>query len=573
LTGRFRSWFGAYGEVLAQRDVRLLFSGLVISATGSWAYNTALLAFIYDRTHSLGWVGAAGVARMLASLVLSPYSGVIVERSDRFRLLLGTNLLAAVWQVGLAILVISHGPVVVAIALSMLTAAANAFEKPAVGATMPTLVPEGNLVAANALQSTIDNLTVIVGPAVGAVLLIAGSASVVFFVNAASFVLTAILVSQIRHRTVKVDVSEGGTVGFLSQMGVGMRTILGARSARVLVSLCALVSFVYGTDTVLFIAVSAHKLGTGARGYGFLMVGLGIGGVLMAAAVDRLASRPRLAWVIIAGVAGYCLPTALLVVIRSPVPAVVVEVFRGGSTLVVDVLAFTALQRATPSDQLGRVMGIFWALITAVIALGMLITPPITRAFGLDGGLWVMAVAPFLVGLLALPALRAVDRATAAASAALGPRVALLEQLDMFASASRPLLERLASLMQDREFITGTPIVTEGAPADYLYVLIEGQVEVTASGEAGGAPRLIRTMRAPVYFGEIGILERIPRTASVIAASACRCALLDGDTLLEVLNDAAASTSLRNSASSRLALTHPSLRSGDDEAATLAGSL
>jgi len=573
LTGRFKSWFSSYGEVLSQRDVRLLFGGLAISTTGSWAYNTALLAFIYERTHSLGWIGAAGVARMVASLLLSPYSGVVVERSDRFRLLLGTNTLAAVWQVGLAITAISKGPVLLAIAFSVLTAATTVFEKPAVGATMPTLVSERNLVAANALQSTIDNLTVIVGPAIGALLLFAASASVVFFINAASFLFAALTVSQIKHRTAKVDVSEGGTVGFLQQITVGMRTILGARSARALVALCALVSFVYGTDTVLFIGVSAQKLGTGAKGYGYLLVGLGIGGVLMAAAVDKLASRSRLAWVIIAGVAGYCLPTALLVVIHTPVLAVIVEVFRGGSTLVVDVLAFTALQRATPNEQLGRVMGVFWALITAVIALGMLVTPQISRAFGLDATLWIMAIGPFLLGLFGLPALLSVDSSTAAASAALAPRVALLEQLEMFASASRPLLERLASVMQDQNFAAGLKIITEGAAADYLYVLVEGEVQITASGESGGPAKLIRTMQAPVYFGEIGILEHIPRTANVTALGDCKCALIDGDTLLEALNDASASSSLRDSASSRLAVTHPSLRSGDDEAATFAGSL
>jgi MFS family permease len=385
--------------------------------------------------------------------------------------------------------------------------------------------------------------------------------------------LAALLISQIKHRTVKVDVTEGGTAGLFKQMGVGVRTIVGARSARALVALCALVSFVYGTDTVLFVGVSAHKLGTGAKGYGYLLVGLGIGGVLMAPAVDRLAARSRLSWVILAGVAGYCLPTALLVVIHTPMLAVVVEVFRGGSTLVVDVLAFTALQRATPNDQLGRVMGVFWALITALIALGMLITPPIARGLGLDAGLWIMAVAPFLIALLALPALLAVDGATAGANSALAPRVALLEQLGMFASASRPLLERLAADAQEREFAAGTEIITEGAPADYLYVLVDGEVEVTASGELGGAPKPIRTMQAPTYFGEIGILEHIPRTANVIAAVVCKCVLIDGATLLEALSDAAASTSLRASASSRLALTHPSLRSGDDDAATAAASL
>jgi hypothetical protein len=59
-----------YRSALARRDLRLLFGGLLISATGSWAYNVALLAFIYQRTHSLGWIGAAGIARMLPGVAV-----------------------------------------------------------------------------------------------------------------------------------------------------------------------------------------------------------------------------------------------------------------------------------------------------------------------------------------------------------------------------------------------------------------------------------------------------------------------------------------------------------------------
>ncbi|MBA2309754.1 MAG: hypothetical protein H0W01_10785 [Pseudonocardiales bacterium] len=55
----------SHRAVLAQRDVRLLFNGVLISTTGSWAYNVALLAFVFERAHSLGWVGAAGLVRMI----------------------------------------------------------------------------------------------------------------------------------------------------------------------------------------------------------------------------------------------------------------------------------------------------------------------------------------------------------------------------------------------------------------------------------------------------------------------------------------------------------------------------
>jgi CRP-like cAMP-binding protein len=286
---------------------------------------------------------------------------------------------------------------------------------------------------------------------------------------------------------------------------------------------------------------------------------LGIGGLLMAAAVDKLAARGRLAWVIIGGVAGYTLPTALLTVIHSPAIAVIVEVFRGGSTLVVDVLALTALQRAVPKDQLGRVMGTFFAFVIGAIALGTVITPPISSALGLNAALLIMAGVPLLLALLTLPALRRVDRDTAAASVILAPKIALLEQLGIFATASRPLLERLASEAGEREFAAGTEIITEGADADYLYVLAEGAVQVSARGEAGGPAKPIRTMQAPTYFGEIGILERMPRTASVTAAERCRCLLIDGDELLDAVQSSSASSSMLTRARSLLAVTHPSL--------------
>jgi CRP-like cAMP-binding protein/predicted MFS family arabinose efflux permease len=573
VTRHLKSWFSSYGSVLSIRDVRLLLTGLTISAAGSWAYSVALLAFVYGRTHSLGWVGVAGFVRYLPPLLLSPYAGVIVERTDRIRLMVVGNGLCMLWQCALAVVALTGGPVVLALAFSVLGAASSVFEAPAVGATLPTLVSENDLVAANALQSTIDNLTVVLGPAIGAVLLLAGSPALVFFINAATFGIAALLVSQIKHRTTAVDVTEGGTAGIFKQMGVGAKAILGARSARVLVGLCALVSFVYGTDTVLFVGVSAHKLGTGANGFGYLLAGLGIGGLLMAAGVDRLAARGSLAWVIIGGVAGYTLPTALLTVIHSPAVAVVVEVFRGGSTLVVDVLALTALQRAVPKEQLGRVMGSFFAFVIGAIALGTVITPPIANALGLDAALLIMAGAPFLLALFAVPELQRVDRDTAAASAILAPKVALLEQLGIFAAASRPLLERLASEAEEREFADGTAIITEGTEADYLYVLVEGTVEVTASGESGGPPKPIRTMQAPTYFGEIGILERIPRTANVIAANSCRCLLIDGEELLDAVQSANASSSMLSRARSLLAATHPSVRSDEDVEPVATGSV
>jgi predicted MFS family arabinose efflux permease len=546
-----------YRAVLAHRDVRLLFGGLLISVTGSWAYNVALLAFVYERTHSLSWVGAAGLFRMIPQLLLSAYGGVIAERTERIRLMAGADVLCALWQLGLAIVAATSAPPLLALVLAGLTSASSVIYPPAAAATIPSLVDEDDLAAANALNGTIEQLVVIVGPAIGAVLLLVASAAAVFGINAASFLISAVLVSRIRGRSRPVDVTEGGSVGPLRQMLVGVRTIAALPAARTLVVYSVLVSFVYGTDTVLFVGASAQKLGTGSEGFGYLLAGLGVGGVLAAGAVDRLAGSRRLGMIILAGSVGYCLPTALLVVIHSPLLAFIVQVFRGAATLVVDVLAVTALQRAVASDQLARVFGVFFAFVIAAIALGTVLTPVLVNAGGLDAGLWTMAVAPAVVAVAGYPALQAVDRETAQRAAELEPRVAVLERLDIFDSASRPILERLATIATETSFAPGETIIREGDTADALYVLTSGDVEVSARGEAGGASRPVRTMTAPAYFGEIGVLERIPRTATVTADDDVRALRIDGEAFRDALTASPASSSLMENARSRLSLTHP----------------
>jgi CRP-like cAMP-binding protein/MFS family permease len=548
-----------YRAALGRRDLRLLFGGLLISATGSWAYNVALLAYVYDHTHSLGWVGAAGLGRFLPSLVLSAYAGVIAERYERVAVMVSSDLLCVACQALLAVVAFAGGPPGLVVGLASLTALANLVYNPAVAAMIPQIADEDELAAANALNGTIENLTVMTGPAIGAGLLALGSPGSVFVINAASFLVSALVVSRIRVRSRPVDVTESGEAGPLAQMLVGVRAIVDSHAARVPVALCALVSFVYGTDSVLFVGVSENRLGTGPEGFGYLVAGLGVGGVLAAGWVNGLAGSRRLALVITAGGVLYCLPTALLTLVHSPVLAFGLQVLRGASTLIVDVLAVTALQRAVPNDTVARVFGVFFAIVLGAISLGTIITPPIVHGLGLDGGLLIMAFVPAALALAGYPSLARLDRASAARFAELAPRIAILERLGIFAAAPQPVLERLASACVPVEFGAGEAIVREGDPADALYVILEGSVGVTAQGESGAEQRL-RTMGPETYFGEIGLLERIARTATVTAEAPTRCYRIDGDEFLAALTTTPPATSLLEGARTRLATSHPSRR-------------
>ena len=533
----------------------MLFSGLIVSATGSWAYNVGLLALVYERTHSLTWVGGAGLARFAPALLASSYGGVLAERTERIRLMIWADLLCMVWQVGLVLVASSRGPVGLALVFSALTSVTNVVYSPAVAATIPSIVDESDLVAANALNGTIDNLVVILGPAVGALLVLVGSPTTAFIANAVSFGVSAVIVSRIHARSRAVDVTEEGTAGPLRQMLVGVRTILSHRAARVLVALSALVSFVYGTDTVLFVAVSERRLGTGSEGFGYLLVGLGIGGIIMALGMDRLSQLPNLAPIILAGVALYSLPTALLIFTHSAVFAFCLQIVRGAATLVVDVLAITALQRSVRSDELARVFGVFFAFVLGAICLGALLAPVFIKAFGLDDALFTGAFGPLAIGLLGYISLQRVDVSAAVRARALAPRVAVLEGLGMFAAAHQVVLERLAAVETDVAFERGAVIVREGDIADAMYVLVEGEVEVRAHRGAGLPDRLICTLTSPAYFGEIGVIERIPRTATVTAVSACQCARIEGSDLLESLSITGSVVSLVSTAQARLNVT------------------
>ncbi len=551
---------GSYRSALEHRDLRLLLGGLAVSATGNWAYKVGLLAFVFDRTHSLTWVAAATLARYIPSLLLGIYGGVIAERVQRIRLMAWSDRLCALWQAGLAITVATHGPVLLALVLAALTSASNVVYSPAVAAAIPSLVGEDDLVAANAMKGTIDSLVVIAGPAIGTALLLLGRPGLVFGVNAASFLVSAAIVSRIGVRSRTVDVRAGGAAGPLRQMAVGMRTIFGLRAAQTAVAFFALGSFVYGTDPVLLVGVSAHKLGTGSDGFGYLFAALGVGGVAMTPVVNRLAGSRGLAPIMICGLAGYTLPTALLTAIHSVSIAFALEVVRGASTLVVDVLAVTALQRAVPTARLARAFGVFFVFAVAGNILGTVVAPEVVRAFGFDAALLSMAFVPFAIGLLGYPALMAIDRDTASRAAALAPNVALLEQLGMFATASRPMLERLAGQGVSASFDAGEAIVRQGDPADALYILSEGEVEVRSRGETDAPEHHLRNLEAPAYFGEIGVLAAIPRTATIITTTRCRCLRIEGADLLDALETATISSAVLQDAYAHLVRTHPSLR-------------
>jgi hypothetical protein len=360
-------------------------------------------------------------------------------------------------------------------------------------------------------------------------------------------------------RSRRSDVTRGGSAGPLRQVADGFRALASSAPVATFVAFSVLASFVYGTDTVLFVPISRLQLHSGTSGYGYLLAGLGVGGVAGAVLVNRLAARTRLAGSILGGMAVFCLPTALLVVVHQPVVGFALQIVRGAGTLVVDTLAITALQRSAPADMVARVFGAFFALVLAAISLGALITPLLLHA-GLHPTMLVYGAGIPALCLLGLPWLLRADKVAAAKAELIAPRVAILERLDLFRVASRSSLESLAAAAEDVEVPAGTVLIAEGDVADAFYVLTEGRLDVTAVGENRLQSVFLRTLEPVSYAGEIGLLGGVPRTATVTAESDCRVLRIGGQDFLDALTSLSASPSLLEGARARLSVTHPSSR-------------
>src|SRR5262249_4906939 len=155
---------------------------LAISATGSWAYNVALIVYVYQDTHSAAWVGASTMARFIPALLFSSYAGVIAERFERHRVLITSDLLCCVYSIGMASVAAAHGPATGVIISASLTSITGSVYIPATTALIPQIVTEDDLAAANGINGAIDNLAILVGPAVGGLMLAAVEPATVMWI-------------------------------------------------------------------------------------------------------------------------------------------------------------------------------------------------------------------------------------------------------------------------------------------------------------------------------------------------------------------------------------------------------
>jgi len=372
------------------RSFRRLLAALAVSQLGDWLYNVALLAFVFDRTHSPAWLGATTAARVLPVVVLGPLAGIVGDRFDRRGVMVTSDLARVAAMLGLVTVAHYGLPLLLVPALAAFATASGSPYPACVAASVPRLLSRDDLPAANAARAAIAPLAVVVGPVLGAVLLAVAGAAWAFGLNAVTFAASALLVLAVPDRAAFRPTGDGEREpGLWATLTVGARELLGRPVVSRLVGADILCSLAYGALSVLLVSVST-RVGWHESGYGVLLAAIGAGGLLgtaIASRVLRRRDRRRLLSLALLA-AGLALP--LMAVVPSPAVVLLAALAAGAGSLVVEVGVETVLQEQLPDEVFARAYGFAFPASIAGIALGALLAAPLSGVVGLGGALTVI---------------------------------------------------------------------------------------------------------------------------------------------------------------------------------------
>ena len=394
------------------RDFTLMVIGQIISLLGNAVLRFALPLQVLDATGSAAAFGGVLALSMVPVLLCSPLGGVLADRVPRQRIMWGLDFFTAALVAGYGLLFAGGHSVAAVGGMMVLLSAIQALYQPAVQASIPVLVAEEHLPAANGVVAQVQALSSLLGPILGGILYGWVGLAPIVWVGAACFFGSAVMELFLRipfHRR------EDGSAP-LAAMGRDLRDagVFLVREQPGLLRVLALIAlinlFLVGLPYLIKIT-----LGLSSQLYSFaeaaLSLGSILGGMLSGAALGRTGLRG--AWRFLLGTALSLLPIALALVLGLPPLAaygvILAAVLAGmACAMLFTVAAQTYLQRATPPHLLGKVAAFVSAISTCAMPLGQALYGVLFQAF--QARAWVVVLlglaASLAVALASVPALR-----------------------------------------------------------------------------------------------------------------------------------------------------------------------
>ena len=271
---------------LGHAGFRLLFLSTLGSSIGTLVAAVALAIDLKDRTNSGLWVWAVLVVEFLPAIFVGLTLGPLLDRLERRSLMVGADLVRVAVFCTLPFAT-SAGEIV---GLAAVAGLATGFFRPAVYAGVPNLVREDQLGAANALIQTVENVSWAAGPVLGGLLTAAAGPHTAYWINAVSFLVSALLVARIPARLLQSATALSR--GHWTEVADGVRAVVRSNALLAVLVGWGIASLGAGAISVSEVFMAKNTLHAGDFGYGLLYGGIGSGLVLgsfwSSVVVDRL---------------------------------------------------------------------------------------------------------------------------------------------------------------------------------------------------------------------------------------------------------------------------------------------
>ena len=392
------------------RNFSLLWLAGFISLLGNWMLIAALPFHIYAVTGSALATSAWLMAYILPGVLFGSVAGVFVDRWDRRKTMIVTNLLQ---MLVLPFLLLVQSPewIWVVYVVGFLESMISQFFIPAESALLPTLVDEELLVSANSLNALNDNLARIVGPAIGGVLLGIWGLSSVVLADALSYLLAALLIGLIGISSKVETVVETAVSARAKFMAVWQEWSAGLKFVardRLLTNTFIVIGVALFADAILsaILVVFAQEVaGLDATQFGWVLTARGvgglIGGLLIAQLGQKLSTRQLISWGLIATGA-----VMLVILIKPTVWVIVILTGLIGLPAMAWIVAIqTLLQQATSDAYRGRVFGAFGTTASLLMLIGSGLTGAMADVVGANILVLASAIIYIVSGGMAWPLL------------------------------------------------------------------------------------------------------------------------------------------------------------------------
>lgn len=351
-------WKGPYAfRAFRHRNYMLLYTGQLISLTGTWMQGLALPYLVFTLTGSKVLLGLVSAASLLPSLIVTLPSGVIADRFSKRRLVVATQTLLLVQASILAALTFTHTiQVWHIVALAAFSGLANGMDMPTRQAMIVELVGKEDLANAIALNSTMFNLTRIASPFAGGLILAAVGPGWCFALNAVSYL--GAIVALLLMRNIKVPKRASRDVPMLGQIGEGLGYVWKNPMTRMMLVMQAIFTLLIGQYNIFFPVYALSIFKVGATGQGMMFAAVGVGALTAAMIISSLGHKHPPSSVVFVG--GILAPVGLMALALCGCfyGALLCFVVVGIGMMMFMSSTNTIMQMEAPASLVGRVMSL-----------------------------------------------------------------------------------------------------------------------------------------------------------------------------------------------------------------------